>query len=553
MENLIDSVGIFVFIFVIINIVFASLVYFHSNRNKIVLFYSGISFFTSLWALTTIAIGITGLPEYYFKLAFNLHYIFGILAYFSFFWFSIFYPFRKTRSLNWSLFFSFFIIFVPLTLILSGNIFQISIPGNDSGQSIIFKVYGYSIFILSLAAIFSAGLFALFRKLKELSGEKRLQVFYVLLANFIAGSFGIYLNLILPFFGNFKFFFINPILVTLALTGIGVYSLFKYNLFNIKLIATELLVFLIWVFMMGRIFLATSPQERFINGSFLLFSVILGVFLIRSVIKEIQIRKQIEGLVKEMAMANERLQKMEEHKSEFISIASHQLRTPLTVIKGYTSMALEGSFGKLSSEGQSAGGRLFRATQKIVDLVDDLLTLSRIERGKNTLMFTPVSIHEVAAQVVDEMKTPAKESGLTLTLMLDSSDQHLIEGDHDKLKQVFRNLIENAFRFTRVGSVRVSLSCNENTERLRIAVSDTGIGIAKENLDRVFDHFSTLVSHEKENKSVHTANLGLYLVKEIIKEHRGMVWAESAGVGQGATIIVELPFQRSESIQSKSL
>jgi signal transduction histidine kinase len=330
------------------------------------------------------------------------------------------------------------------------------------------------------------------------------------------------------------------------------YAILKYRLFDIKLILVELAVLLLNLFLFINIFLSQRGDILILNAAIFVAVLIFSVLLLRRIYGDIRDRERIQELVKEVVVANERLRRSEEQKSEFISIASHQLRTPLTVIKGYASMMLEGSFGRLGSEVHSAVGKLFQATQIIVSLVEDILTLSRIERGKNVLTFASVNIYEVVTEVVNEMNGAAKEAGLALTL--DSTDRGLlIQGDRNKLKQVLRHLVSNALQFTHAGFVRVHLSYDEGTQCSRIVVSDTGMGIAGEKLDSLFDHFSTITPHPKGTRSTGSSSFGLYLVKEIVKAHHGKVWAESAGIGQGATFIVEIPFQGNKTLGAESI
>jgi len=414
----------------------------------------------------------------------------------------------------------------------------------DAGPAyIFFAVYFFAVVFFAIYILAKS----MFEKTDPI---EKMRLKYILLsssAGFTGGG-GVFF---LTFNVNFPPYFLllftfYPVIITIAIL--------RYKLFSLKILTTELLVFVFWSILLLQVLFANGMSYQMVSVVVLVVSIIFGVLLIRSVTKEVKLKEHLLELAVEVSRANQRLRRSEEQKSEFISIASHQLRTPLTVIKGYASMVMEGSFGKLEGEVPAAVSKLFQATQKVVGLVDDLLTLSRIERGKNAFTFTPVNIHEVATEVVNEMQAMAEEAGLTLTLSLDSVDGgHMVEGDREKLKQVLRNLVNNAFRFTRAGFVRVGLSCDDYARRLRISVSDTGIGIAEDKLSKIFDSFTTAVPQKKGEEAMHGSNLGLYLVKEIIKAHQGSVHAESAGVGQGSTIIVELPFKGDESQVTSSI
>ncbi|MFH1900605.1 MAG: histidine kinase dimerization/phospho-acceptor domain-containing protein [Patescibacteria group bacterium] len=151
-------------------------------------------------------------------------------------------------------------------------------------------------------------------------------------------------DLIFPYIGIFKYTWLGPLFTLVLVLSIAM-AIFRYRLFNIKVIATELLTFTIWIFVLVRMLLANNLQDRLINGGLLLFLIISGILLIRSVLKEVHSREKIEQLAKELEKANIRLTELDQAKSDFVTITSHQLRAPITAITGYSSMLMEDSFG----------------------------------------------------------------------------------------------------------------------------------------------------------------------------------------------------------------
>jgi len=302
-----------------------------------------------------------------------------------------------------------------------------------------------------------------------------------------------------------------------------------------------------------------------------LFVFLFSSILIRNIYKDIRDRERIESLVKEMEVANERLRLMEGQKTEFVSIASHQLRTPLTVIKGYASMILEGTFGSLTSEAKDAMEKLYKSSDRIVALVEDLLTVSRIEQGRMILNFETVNFKDFVQGVLEEVKIEAQEAQIDLSFLEEDTVEPLVSIDEKKFKQVVRHIVENAIKYTPApGSVRVAIAHDNIANKIRLIVSDTGVGMTPEQIIAIFERFSLkenfdekqeeqgLKEHEgqdaylaitKEEEGVaesammekRTPGIGLYIAQEIIEAHHGAIHIKSAGQGRGTTVVMELP------------
>lgn len=321
------------------------------------------------------------------------------------------------------------------------------------------------------------------------------------------------------------------------------YSILRHQLFNIKVIAAELSVGgVVLLFLFNYLISTTSFSGGIINFFVFIAVTLLGFLVVRSVTKDVKTRERIEVLVKDLAKANEHLRQMEQQKSEFVSIASHQLRTPLTAIKGYASMILEGSFGALNEQARDAVEKLFKSSQRLVGLVEDFLTVSRIERGKMQFDFAPVDLKELIGGVVKDLEIDARNKGPALTFQIENGSSYTVRGDALKLKQVFTNTIDNAIKFTNHGFIRVLLSRNEETKKIRIAVSDTGAGMDFNTILHLFKRFDEeLTSSRGKSVGMSPGGLGLYVSQQIVKAHSGNIWAQSEGVGKGSTFFVELP------------
>jgi len=274
-----------------------------------------------------------------------------------------------------------------------------------------------------------------------------------------------------------------------------------------------------------------------LNITTLLLSIVFVYTLTRSIKKENESKKRIEALNKELGDSNTKLRELDMQKSEFISLASHQLRGPLTAIKGYASMILEGDFGKVPSQIKEATETIFKSTEALVIIVGDYLDISRIEQGKMKYDFTDFDLKELATSLITELTPTVQKSNLTIAFSADESSDYFVRGDKGKLKQVMSNLIDNATKYTNHGGINISLSRNKK-DNIMIIIKDTGVGIAPEVLPKLFERFSRAPDASKSN--IMGTGLGLYVARKMIEAHRGKIWVESEGKGNGSTFFIEL-------------
>ena len=319
--------------------------------------------------------------------------------------------------------------------------------------------------------------------------------------------------------------------------GFLAFLIVRYKAFDIKLIGAQALVVTLVVLIGSQFFFITSNTNRILTGISLVLIAVFGWVLIRSVKEEIKRKEELEDISHQLTVTNERLKELDATKSEFISIASHQLRTPLTAIKGYISLLLEGSYGKVSVPVLDVLNKLYSVNSRLVHLVEDLLNVSRIEAGRIQYSFAPTQLEPLIVELVDMFKPSAREKHLSLNMKLSKVPLPLITIDPNKIKEVVSNLIDNAIKYTKEGSVTVSLE--STAEVAHIIVSDTGIGIHPEDMKNLFQKF--LRSKETTKMVVSGAGLGLYVGKSFIDAHGGKIWAESDGPDKGARFIIELP------------
>jgi len=254
-----------------------------------------------------------------------------------------------------------------------------------------------------------------------------------------------------------------------------------------------------------------------------------------------KLEKEVEERTKELREAYEELKKLDKAKSEFVSIASHQLRTPLTAVKGYISMILEGTYGKMPEKVKKPLENIYLYNERLIKLVNDLLNISRIEAGRMEMKLKRSSIEEIISSVVEELKNEAKNKGIYLKWEKAKKPLPKILIDKDKIRQVIMNIIDNAIRYTEKGGVTINLKSQISSQSIRIIVKDTGMGLTKYELSKMFESFSRGTAGTR--LYTEGVGLGLYVAKKFVWMHDGEIRAESKGKGKGSTFYIELPIK----------
>jgi signal transduction histidine kinase len=242
-------------------------------------------------------------------------------------------------------------------------------------------------------------------------------------------------------------------------------------------------------------------------------------------------------LYRQLRLANEHLQELDKAKSEFMSIASHQLRTPLAGIMGYLSMIDGGDYGKVNEEQAPVVKDILEATRRLIRMVNIFLNVTRIEAGRFVLNYTKAPFHDVIEAMYKELKPTADAKHVTLTY--EKTELPTVDVDVDKIKDVVLNLIDNAIKYSPKGSVAVSAASDGKT--VHVMVKDTGVGIEPVEAKNLFSKFvrGSGIARVEPNGS----GLGLFIAKKIVEEHGGRIWVESEGEGKGSTFQFEIPIQ----------
>jgi len=342
--------------------------------------------------------------------------------------------------------------------------------------------------------------------------------------NFFPQFFSVY-----PFGNYFVIFYIVFI----------VYGVLRYKALSAKVISAQIFSVAIVLVSLFSLLKSTDLTDWLLNMLILVLVGVFSVFLVNSVNREVKAREKIEKLATDLETANVRLTELDRQKSEFVSFATHQLRAPLTAMKGYASMILEGDMGALSDEAKLGVSRIFDSAKTLTNIVDDYLNITRIELGTMKYVFDVIDFKTLIEDIVGELKPNIEKSGLKFSFTAENGDvDYRITADRDKFKQVIANLIDNSMKYTPSGSVTLSLAFDRPKRKFVFTIKDTGIGIDPEVLPHLFAKWSRAGNANKTN--IKGTGLGLFVAKEIITAHNGSIRAESPGEGKGSTFIVEM-------------
>ena len=224
-------------------------------------------------------------------------------------------------------------------------------------------------------------------------------------------------------------------------------------------------------------------------------------------------------------------------KSRFLATMSHELRTPLNAILGYTELILDNIYGDVPEQIRDVVGRLEKNGRHLLSLINDILDLSKIEAGQLTLSISDYSMSALAHSTSAVVKSLATEKKIKLNVQT-PSEMLLGKGDEQRLMQVLLNLVGNAIKFTNKGEISVEVSTINDS--FRVSVTDTGIGIEQENLDKIFIEFQQGdVTHVRAKGGT---GLGLAIAKRLVEMHGGHIGVKSE-LGKGSTFWFEVPIQ----------
>ena len=366
------------------------------------------------------------------------------------------------------------------------------------------------------------------------------------------------------------------------------YLIIRYQAFNIKVIAAQFLTVAVWLAVFSQFFIMQERSNQILTGITLVLVTYFGWMLFKAMSEEVKVSEELTLMSRKLAGINEKLKELDHAKSEFISIASHQLRTPLTSVKGFTSLILDNTIGRIAPKQRKAVEKIYVNNEKLVMLVEDMLNASRLEAGRLEYELEEFDVTSIVAGTVDALKLYTKSKNLYLKFKKPEEKLTALV-DQRKVAEIVANLIDNATKYTQKGGVTVTVEKFQREQRIgkaentsttnghwaRVSVTDTGIGMAEKELESIFEKFKSGMATEmskpddkstrnsqppadepgadngdiKADYSTQSAGgtgLAVYISRQMAQAMGGKLYAESPGKNKGSTFILELPLVKKQ-------
>ena len=239
---------------------------------------------------------------------------------------------------------------------------------------------------------------------------------------------------------------------------------------------------------------------------------------------------------------------LEKTKDDFISITSHELRTPMTIIKSYLWMLASEKGGPVNDKQKDYIKKATNGTERMLNLINDMLNISKLEHGKMEMKIEKINVREFVGESLSDFNIKTKEKNLNFDVIV-KDDVNEAYADQVKLREVLTNLVGNSLKFTDTGRITVLVE-KLNDNFVKVSVTDSGRGIEKNEMDKLFRKFGRLDNSYQTVAESGGTGLGLYIVKQLVESIGGKVGAESEGTGKGSTFWFTIPIQMPQSVKN---
>jgi len=443
-------------------------------------------------------------------------------------------PFKKTTQI-WLFLCAFGISILNLSPLVFARIGTLT---PDGSISTIINGPGIVIFGIFVFLCLAGGLMRFISKFRQTKTQERTPMYIILAGIVITFALLITFNFILPaFFDNPSFLKFGALFIFPFIFGASL-ALLRYKFLNAKAAAVAILTAFLAVVIFGEIIFSKETHLLIFRISEFLLVLSFGILLIRGVTKEVEQREHIEILAADLRVANDKLKELDRLKSQFLSMASHDLRAPLTIIRNFISLLLDGSYGKLAPAGQEGLQQVFDRATDMAKSVETYLDVSRIEQGRMKYDFVDIELVPLIKNAVMAFTPNAEKKGLKLSATYDPVlDGIKAKIDVSKMNEVLNNLLDNTIKYTPTGEM--NLSVKRIGAVARISLKDTGVGMTEDTLKNLFQLFRPGEDSKRINPA--STGVGLFVTKAHVEAHGGKIWAESEGANKGSTFIIELP------------
>jgi len=428
-------------------------------------------------------------------------------------------------------------IFYAFTFVWVGlNFTPLFVSGVE--QRSIFKFWPtpgpfYLPFLFAFGAHVAYAIVLLYKKYKTSTGILKKQTLLLMIGitiTFVGGSTNYFLwyNIPIDPWGNG----VASIHVILS-----VYAIMRYGLLNLRVVVAEIFTAMLVLVLTINAFLSTDKNDLILSLFILGISALFGIMLIRSVRKEVRRREEIAQLAHSLEKANLRLTALDKQKTEFLSIASHQLRTPLSVANGYIELIKDGSYGKVPAGVVKILNNMDESNQHLSKLVDEFLNISRIEQGRTKYISEVCDINKIIFGAVEELIPKAHEKDLKILWKSNKKIGTKITLDSERIRHVIFNFIDNAIKYSEKGTIKITIENEKNG--ITVRVKDQGFGFGKKDQANFFQKFYR--GDNVKSINVNGTGLGLYVCRRFIEAHEGDIWGHSQGSGKGSEFGFWLP------------
>lgn len=490
----------------------------------------------SLWVFGSLVTWATEFPSYV-MFFWTMVDVVEPFVYFFAFYFAYSYIYKRDLGTYQKLLFSMplipTIVLAPTPLMLIG--FDLSNCDRNAFEGFL-ALYGYVIEILYVFLILGYS-FAAFKN-EDVVPRKNRKPFIIFVfgvtAFLTAFSLGNILELVTEnwYIGQYG------LLGAPVFTALLAYLIVKFEAFNIKMFSVQAFLVAIFLLVFSLLFIKATDDARIVVAITLALMLAISRSLLRSVGNEIAGRMQNAKLATDLSYANNKLRDLDRTKSEFVSIASHQLRTPLTAVRGFAELMRDGSYGPVPQRFLEPLSHIEESIQNMATSISDFLNVSRIESGTMKYELTSFSLRELVERVVGELHQYAQKRHLELIFKTETSSDLIINADEGKVRQILQNLIDNSIKYTPTGTVSVIINSAPGN-KASVMIVDTGIGMSETTLKAIFDKFVRASNTNTAN--TYGTGLGLFIAREMAEAMKGKVTAASWGEGKGSTFTLELP------------